>query len=119
MSLIYTLLYIFIKSVSNHLWHRRLCERMHTPAAAARRAFYVHKGLRAVKAAAKAPEKGGFGRPQGRRRARRRSRGAGRGVTPAPKMQPDGDGFAMFREMGYNKIRKQSEKFRQKKTAKH
>ena len=43
------------------------------------------------------------------------SRGAGRGVTPAPKMQPDGDGFAMFREMGYNKIRKQSEKFRQKK----
>lgn len=39
----------------------------------------------------------------------------GRGVTPAPKMQPDGDGFAMFREMGYNKIRKQSEKFRQKK----
>lgn len=57
--------------------------------------------------------KGGLGRPQGRRRARRRSRGAGRGVTPAPKMQPDGDGFAMFREMGYNKIRKQSEKFRQ------
>lgn len=41
------------------------------------------------------------------------SRGTGRGVTPAPKMQPDGDGFAMFREMGYNKIRKQSEKFRQ------
>ena len=66
--------------MSNHLWHQRLCERMHTPAAAARRAFYVCKGLRAVKAAAKAPEKGGLGRPQGRRRARRRSRGAGRGV---------------------------------------
>ena len=39
--------------------------------------------------------------------------GESRGLTPAPKMQPDGDGFAMFREMGYNKIRKQSEKFRQ------
>jgi hypothetical protein len=34
---------------------------MHTPAAAARRAFYVREKLRAVKAAAKAPEKGGLG----------------------------------------------------------
>ena len=99
--------------MSNHLWRRRLCERMHTPAAAARRAFYVREKLRAVKAAAKAPEKGGLGRPQGRQRARRRSRGAGRGGALAAKMQPEGDGFAMFREMGYNKIRKQSEKFRQ------